>query len=298
MRPDRVVIGLESERACEVMKKLYAPFMLSRERLYVMDIASAELTKYAANTALACRISFMNWLSSLAEKTGADITEVRKGIGSDERIGFSFLWAGCGFGGSCFPKDIKALRATCEANSLDTSLPDSILAINERQKRVLFDKIEEYFSHRDGLFGKTIGILGLSFKPDTDDMRQAPSLVLIDLLLKAGAKVQLYDPVATTNAKALLGDNDAICWCSSEKEAATSADALALVTEWKQFRHLEMKDLLLVMKGNGFFDGRNQYEPEEMARLGFNYFSIGRPAAFSALFREFEKVAADAPAYL
>lgn len=286
MRPDRVIIGSDSDQALSIMKELYKPFMLSSERFCIMSIPSAEITKYAANAMLALRISFMNWMSGLCEKTGADITEIRKGIGSDKRIGLAFLWAGAGFGGSCFPKDLQALMATAKANGLDTSLIDAIDRINCSQKELLFEKMTSYFADRDGLSNKTIAILGLSFKPDTDDMREAPSLVLIQRLLSQGAQVRLFDPVAMENARKII-DHPSITWCSNELETAEGAHSIVLITEWKQFRLLDFDQLLKIMKGNAFFDGRNQYDPEEMAKKGFDYISIGRAPAISALAHEF-----------
>jgi UDPglucose 6-dehydrogenase len=275
MKPDRVIIGANSKRDADLMKQLYSPFMLSHERLIVMDIASAELSKYAANAMLALRISFMNWLSTLAEKSGADITHIRQAIGSDKRIGYQFLYAGMGFGGSCFPKDLSSLKEQAKALHCQSELIDAALSVNERQKRLLGEKIHAHFAAEGGLVGKTIALLGLAFKPDTDDMRQAPSLVLIESLLKSGASLRLYDPIAMPNAKKLLSDSR-ITWCQDEMEAAHGANAIALVTEWKQFRFLNFEALLQVMKGNTFFDGRNQYTPLEMAQKGFNYISIGR----------------------
>ncbi len=286
MRPDRVIIGHETESAKQLMKELYRPFMFSHERILFMNTQSAELTKYAANTMLATRISFMNWLSHLAEKTGADITSIRKGIGSDSRIGYDFLWAGIGFGGSCFPKDIRALQHCYQKAGLPTDFIDSIIAINERQKHVLPAKIADYFSLRGSLANKTIAILGLSFKPDTDDMREAPSLTLIDALLQQGCHLRLYDPVAMEVAKKNIQPSAYISWCSSAKEACDGADAIALVTEWKQFRLLNFSEIKASMKGNAFFDGRNQYQPLEMAKLGFDYISIGRQTAYAALEKE------------
>lgn len=287
MRPDRVIIGSNSEKASHLMRDLYKPFMLSQDRLYFMDIASAEITKYAANAMLATRISFMNSLSLLCEKTGADITEVRKGIGSDKRIGLAFLWAGAGFGGSCFPKDLQALQAMIKSHALDSALIDAVIGINTRQKELLFEKIKAYFDDRDGIANKTIGILGLSFKPDTDDMREAPSLVLIERLLAHGASVRLFDPISMPNAKKLLPNHPGITWCSDELQVAQDSDALALVTEWKQFRLIHYKELKKVMKGKAFFDGRNQYTPSAMAKNGFDYISIGRNPAYHALHDEF-----------
>jgi len=293
MRPDRVIIGTDSERAKEILLGLYKPFMLSQERLFFMDIASAELTKYAANAMLATRISFMNWLSELCEKTDANIMEVRKGIGSDKRIGYAFLWAGAGFGGSCFPKDLKALKAISKAHDIEADLLDATISINEKQKMKIFEKMNFYFSDRSGLEGKTIAILGLSFKPDTDDMREAPSLVLIESLLKAKAKVKLFDPVAMPNAKKQIRDDKNATFCESEFEACQDADAVVLMTEWKQFRLMDFQKIRKVMKGKVFFDGRNQYDPQEMAKLGFDYISIGRAPAYEVLEQEFSWVEKD-----
>lgn len=275
MKPDRVVIGSDSEKATHIMKEIYAPFMFNHERLIVMDIASAELTKYAANAMLATRISFMNELAVLCEHTGADISKVRKGIGSDKRIGNSFLYAGPGFGGSCLPKDIKALYTYARKHQCPLTLIETVDAINQRQKLLLGKKIQHYYASRSGLEGKTIAILGLAFKPDTDDMREAPSLVLIQQLLKAGCDLRLFDPVAMENARKLLGAETAIAWCGSVLEAAKGADAIALVTEWKEFRLLDFPALRSTMRGNAFFDGRNQYQPSEMAQFGFDYICIG-----------------------
>jgi UDPglucose 6-dehydrogenase len=274
MKPDRVIIGSNKESVIAIMKEIYSPFMLNHERLIVMDVASAEMTKYAANAMLATRISFMNELAGLCELTGADINKVRRGIGSDKRIGYSFLYAGPGFGGSCLPKDIRALRS--HAEQLDYPMPiiDAVETINMLQKQVVGKKIFEYFGSQD-LKGKTIGILGLSFKPDTDDMREAPSLILIEQLLDAGAKVRLYDPVAMDNAKKIIPHSLSITWCSDELDAASGADALALITEWKQFRFLDFAAILSQMNGKAFFDGRNQYNPQEMAKKGFDYIGIG-----------------------
>jgi len=287
LKPDRVVIGCESNKAKEIMATLYKPFMLSNDRLYFMDIASAEMTKYAANAMLATRISFMNQLSILCEKTGADIGEVRKGIGSDKRIGWNFLWAGCGFGGSCFPKDLKALESMFLQEKLSPSLVKAVIDINEAQKEVLFHKISDYFSALGGLKGKTVGILGLAFKPDTDDMRQAPSSVLIKKLLSEGVTVHVYDPVAMENAKNELPKSDRIIWCRDELETAQNCDALVIVTEWKQFRCLDFKAIRSVMRHGAFFDGRNQYDALEVAQFGFDVFSIGKKPVYHALQKEF-----------
>lgn len=281
MKPDRVIIGTNSRRAMSIMKEIYSPFMLSHERLIVMDIASAEMTKYAANAMLATRISFMNELSGLCELSGADINKVRKGIGADKRIGYNFLYAGCGYGGSCFPKDIRALRTYAQSFGYDMELIHAIENVNFRQKRVLGHKMTQYFASHNGLTGKNIAILGLAFKPDTDDMREASSLVLIEYLLEMGANVRLFDPVAMENAKKLLPVCDQITWCTSELEAAKGVDAVVLVTEWKQFRFLDFSEMLSNMAGKAFFDGRNQYNPLEMAKRGFDYISIGQSPVYA-----------------
>lgn len=281
MKPDRVVIGTNKASVISIMKEIYSPFMLSHDRLLIMDIASAEMTKYAANAMLAARISFMNELAGLCELIGADINKVRKGIGSDKRIGYSFLYAGAGFGGSCLPKDIRALRHHAQELNYQMPLLHAVETVNIRQKYVLGHKIAEYFVSQQGLKDKVIGILGLAFKPDTDDMREAPSLILIEYLLNAGASVRLFDPVAADNAKKILPDHPSITWCENELEVAEDAEALVLVTEWKQFRFLDFKALLSKMKGKAFFDGRNQYIPSEMANKGFDYISIGQGAVQS-----------------
>ncbi|MFA6916579.1 MAG: UDP-glucose/GDP-mannose dehydrogenase family protein [Parachlamydiales bacterium] len=276
MKPDRVVIGVENERAAQIMKEVYSPFMLNHDRILIMDVRSAELTKYAANVMLATRISLMNELSRICESAGADIDMIRKGIGSDARIGYKFLYAGVGYGGSCLPKDIAALRYQAQAWDIATPLLDAVETVNRTQKMRLFQIVDEYFLPQGGLSDKTVGILGLAFKPNTDDMREAPSLVLIKELLQHGAKIRLYDPVAMENAKLILPDHPSITWCNDEYETASDADCLILVTEWKQFRFLDFSVIKQKMKRYAFFDGRNQYHPEKMQELGFDYFSIGR----------------------
>ncbi|HPE84801.1 MAG TPA: UDP-glucose/GDP-mannose dehydrogenase family protein [Chlamydiales bacterium] len=276
MKPDRVVIGCDSEKATQTMKDLYAPFMVSHDRLIVMDVVSAEMTKYAANAMLATRISFMNELSRICEKVGANINNVRIGIGSDQRIGYHFLYPGVGYGGSCFPKDIRALKAKAAEVGLETPLLDAVDRVNETQKEILPQKIHAYFGDMEG---KHIAIWGLAFKPDTDDIRQAPALKLIEKLLAAGAKLRLYDPVAMDNVKSHLGENANVQFCTSEYECASGADAIALVTEWKQFRLLDFDRIQKEMKGKAFFDGRNQYKPHEMRKKGFDYHAIGIPNA-------------------
>ncbi|MGM0440533.1 MAG: UDP-glucose dehydrogenase family protein [Chlamydiota bacterium] len=279
MKPDRVVIGVDNVRVAAIMKELYSPFMLNRDRLIVMDVLSAEMTKYASNAMLATRISFMNELSGICELVGADINNVRKGIGRDSRIGSNFLYPGIGYGGSCFPKDIRALHSTAKELQYQTPMLEAIHAVNIRQKKVLGAKISKYF--KGDLKGKTIAILGLAFKPETDDMREAPSLVLIEDLLAAGAEVRIYDPEAMDNAKLILGDRAQISWCHDELDASHGADAIALVTEWRQFRFLNLEAILGNMKGCAFFDGRNQHNPEDLAARGFDYISIGRPSVYA-----------------
>lgn len=281
MKPDRVVIGSNSEKAIAIMKQIYAPFMLNHDRLIVMDPASAEMTKYAANAMLALRISFMNELSGLCELMGADINKIRIGIGSDSRIGHSFLYAGPGFGGSCFPKDVRALGAQAAKHEYDMPLTHAISTVNTHQKLVLASKMYRYFSEKQGVAHATIAILGLSYKPDTDDIRESAALVLIEQLLEAGATLRLYDPAAMDNAKKALAKYPSLQWCQNEFEAAENADAVALLTEWKQFRFLDFEKLLLLMRGQAFFDGRNQFQPDEMSKLGFDYISIGRAPALA-----------------
>jgi UDPglucose 6-dehydrogenase len=276
MKPDRVVIGTDNDEVAQIMQEIYSPFMLNHERLMIMDIASAEMTKYAANAMLATRISFMNELSGLCEILGADINKVRKGIGADTRIGNKFLYPGPGYGGSCLPKDISALRKQADLVNYDTLLIDAVDLVNERQKQVIGNKIIQHFSDLSKAQNKTIAVLGLSFKPDTDDMREAPSLVLIQQLLRHQFKLRLYDPVAMDNAKRLIPDHPDITWCSDELDAAAGADAIALMTEWKQFRFLDFSKILEIMNGEAFFDGRNQYNPKEMAKKGFDYYCIGQ----------------------
>jgi len=237
------------------------------------------MTKYAANAMLATRISFMNELAGLCEKVGANIHDVRRGIGSDHRIGTHFLYAGAGYGGSCFPKDIRALKAVAVEQKYEMPILDAVEEINIRQKSLLGDKIKRYFENRGGLKEKKIAIWGLSFKPDTDDMREAPSLTLIDELLKEGATLRLYDPVAMENARSLLRDKKNIEFCPNEYKTAHACDAIVLVTEWKQFRLVDFETILQSMRGKGFFDGRNQYKQQDMKAKGFDYHGIGIPDA-------------------
>ncbi len=278
MKPDRIIIGTESEKAGAIMKEIYAPFMLSRQRIHLMDPASAEMTKYAANAMLAARISFMNELSGLCELNGADISQVRVGIGSDSRIGYNYLYPGLGYGGSCLPKDLRALRKQAENQMYDTPLLNAVEEVNDRQRQSLGAKIISHFGQVEG---KTVAVLGLAFKPETDDMRHAPSLILIRQLLAEGALLRLYDPIASESAQKVIPDHQNITWCENEMDAAKGADAIALVTEWKQFRLLDFNTLLKQMRGTAFFDGRNQYDPKQMAKRGFDYFCVGRRPFFA-----------------
>lgn len=274
LKPDRIIIGADSPIAAETMKELYAPFTLSHDRILIMDTRSAELTKYAANAMLATRISFMNEIAAICNQTGANVNEVRKGIGADSRIGYSFLYAGVGYGGSCFPKDIRALIATAQQAGITPALLSAVDQVNREQKKLLGQRIARYFG---SVRGKTIAVWGLSFKPDTDDMREAPSLEFIRDLLSQGAHLRLFDPVAMPNAKKMVSSHPNITWCKNESEAAKGADAIALLTEWRQFRLLDFTPIRSQMKGNAFFDGRNQYKPQEMQKKGFHYMGIGLP---------------------
>lgn len=273
MKPDRIVIGVNSSRAEKLMRQLYQPFTLNTDRLLIMDPASAEMTKYASNAMLGCRISFMNELAAICEKTGADIHHVRRGMGQDNRIGPSFLYAGVGYGGSCFPKDIKALADIAKSKHIVCELLEAIENVNERQKQLMAKKVEAYFE-KEGIAGKTIAIWGLSFKPGTDDMRQAPSLPLIASLLEQEAKLRLFDPIAMENAKKVI--RSPVYWAKDEFDAVKGADALILMTEWKQFRFVDFSQVKKFMKRSVLFDGRNQYEPEQMEKWGFEYYCIGR----------------------
>jgi UDPglucose 6-dehydrogenase len=272
MKPDRIVVGVESEYAKEVMAKLYKPFTLNNHPVLFMDVPSAEMTKYAANSMLATRISFMNDIANLCEIVGADINMVRKGIGSDSRIGHKFLYAGVGYGGSCFPKDVKALIKTAELNNHPLRILKAVEDVNDDQKTVLFQKLQKYFNGE--LKGRTIALWGLSFKPQTDDMREAPSLVIIDLLLKAGCKVKAYDPVAMEEAERRIGD--VIEYSKDPYDALIDADAMLMVTEWTEFRYPNLKVIKKLLKTPVVFDGRNIYDPNDMLEAGIDYFSIGR----------------------
>ena len=271
MSPDRVVVGVESERAQKLMTKLYKPFLLNNFRVIFMDIPSAEMTKYAANSMLATRISFMNDIANLCELVGANVNMVRSGIGSDTRIGRKFLYAGCGYGGSCFPKDVKALIKTAEQNGSEMRVLKAVEEVNERQKGILFDKLNDYF--KGDLKGKTIALWGLAFKPETDDMREAPSLVLIDKLLAAGCNVRVYDPASMEEAKRRLGD--IVYYAKDMYDALLDSDALMLLTEWKEFRLPAWGVIKKAMNNNVILDGRNIYDIKELRELGFVYHCIG-----------------------
>lgn len=271
LKPDRIVIGVESRHAEEIMRKLYKPFLLNGHPIIFMDVPSAEMTKYAANSMLATKISFMNDIANLCEIMGADVNMVRKGIGSDARIGNKFIYPGIGYGGSCFPKDVKALIKTASENGYRMQILESVESVNEAQKSVLYNKIIKHF---DGnLKGKTFALWGLSFKPKTDDMREAPSLVIIEKLLAAGANVKAYDPVAMKEAKHMLGEQ--IEYCKDGEECLIDADALLIITEWPEFRSPNFKVMHKLLKGNVIFDGRNIYDVAEMKELGFDYYCIG-----------------------
>lgn len=271
MNPDRVVVGVDSDRARELMARLYKPFMLISDKMIFTDIPSAEMIKYAANSMLATRISFMNDIANLCEIVGADINMVRKGMGSDTRIGKKFLYAGCGYGGSCFPKDVKALIKTGEQNGYEMRVLKAVEDVNDLQKSILFKKLSAYY--KGELKGKTIALWGVAFKPETDDMREAPSLVLIDLMLQAGAVVRVYDPVAMDECKRRIGDQ--VVYCKDMYEATVDADALLLVTEWKEFRMPSWKVLRKSMNQLVVFDGRNIYDRAELEEHGFTYHKIG-----------------------
>ncbi|MBX8621333.1 UDP-glucose/GDP-mannose dehydrogenase family protein [Pseudomonas glycinae] len=274
MRPDRIIIGTDSPRAEEVMRELYEPFNRSREKIIVMDVRSAELTKYAANCMLATKISFMNEMACLAEKLGADIEKVRHGIGADPRIGYQFIYPGLGYGGSCFPKDVKALIQAADGVDIDARVLKAVEARNQQQKASLYRKV---FDHFDGhLRGKTFALWGLSFKPNTDDMREAPSRVLMEALWQAGASVQAFDPKAMEEAQRLYGSRDDLTLTGTKEAALKNADALIIVTEWQSFRAPDFDQLSRLLKQPLIFDGRNLFDPQRLSKRGFTYVSVGR----------------------
>ncbi len=274
LKPDRIVIGADSERAKAVLQQMYSPFLLNGHPILFMDVPSAEMTKYAANAMLATKISFMNDIANLCELVGANVNHVRQGIGSDPRIGHRFIYPGIGYGGSCFPKDVKALIKTGEKNSYNLRILNAVEEVNEDQKKVIITKIKTYF--KGDLKDKVFAMWGLSFKPKTDDMREAPSLVIIDMLLAEGAKVQAYDPVSMPEAKHMVGDK--ITLVEEAAQATKGADALLLITEWPEFRLPDWDEIKAGMKGHVIFDGRNIYTADEMRANGFEYFGIGRYA--------------------
>ena len=271
MKPDRIVVGISDQKSEEVMNRLYKPFLLNGHPILFMDIPSAEMTKYAANSMLATKISFMNDIANLCEIIGADVNMVRKGIGSDSRIGTKFIYPGIGYGGSCFPKDVKALIRSAKENGYSMQILDAVENVNDYQKSVLFNKIIQHFG--EDLSGKTFAMWGLAFKPKTDDMREAPSLVIIEKILKAGGKVKAYDPVAIKEAKHILGDT--IEYCKDDYESLNNADALLLVTEWPEFRTPNFEIIGKLLNNRVIFDGRNIYDKKELNSLGFTYYGIG-----------------------
>jgi UDPglucose 6-dehydrogenase len=274
MKPDRIVIGVDSPRPVKLLRELYAPFNRNHDKLIVMKTRSAELTKYAANAMLATRISLMNEMANIAEEVGADIEQVRIGIGSDSRIGFQYIYAGCGYGGSCFPKDVKALASTADGTGYSADLVRSVDALNQRQKERFYNKVRRYFGGK--LKGRTVALWGLAFKPGTDDMREAPSLVVIEGLLADGARVRAYDPEAGAAARARFRRRPGVAVCASAEQAARGADALVIVTEWPEFRSPDFPQLKRLLKSPVIFDGRNLFDPELLADYGFEYFPVGR----------------------
>ena len=284
MRPDRIVIGADSAQAVERMKRLYAPFNRNRERVVVMDVRSAELTKYAANAMLATKISFMNEIANIAERVGADIEHVRHGIGSDPRIGWHFIYPGAGYGGSCFPKDVQALARTAQLHDYDARLLSAVEAVNESQKGHLFELIQRHYGHAGdkGVHGKTFAVWGLAFKPNTDDMRAASSRRLLAQLWEAGAKVQAFDPEAAHEARRIFGEREDLLICDTAAAALQDADALVVVTEWKQFRSPDFSRIRSALADAVVFDGRNLYEPADVEAAGLAYYGIGRGRSIHA----------------
>ena len=274
IKPDRIIVGTSSKRAEAIMRRLYAPFNRNHDRFMRLDARSAELTKYAANAMLATKISFMNELANLAELVGADIEQVRIGIGSDPRIGYEFIYPGCGFGGSCFPKDVRALANTAAEFGYRAELIESVQNVNEEQKNVLFKKLHAHFGGH--LQGRVVALWGLAFKPNTDDMREAPSLAFIESCWEAGVKIRAYDPIALDATEKLYGKRNDLVLCSSAEDALQGADALAVVTEWREFRTPDFGRIAELLSDTVIFDGRNIYDPEQMAELGFRYYAIGR----------------------
>ena len=280
MRPDRIIVGTEKNaQVMEIVRELYAPFNRNHNKLIFMDTRSAELTKYAANALLATKISFMNEMAMLAEQVGADIEQVRIGIGSDPRIGFHFIYAGCGYGGSCFPKDVQALKLIAQQKNLPAHVLKAVEIVNYHQKQVLFNKIQQYF--QGDLTGRCFALWGLAFKPNTDDMREAPSRVLLEALWGAGAIVQVYDPAAMDEARRIYGERDDLVFCATSEAALEGAEALIIVTEWKVFRSPNFELMKSRLKQPLIFDGRNLYEPQRMHNMGFTYYGVGRGESFT-----------------
>lgn len=274
MKPDRVVVGADNPRTAELLRALYDPFTRNHDRMIIMDVRSSELTKYAANAMLATKISFINELANIAECLGADIEKVRRGIGSDPRIGYQFIYPGCGYGGSCFPKDVQALARTAHENGYDAGVLNAVEAVNGRQKQVLFNKVSAYFN--GDLKGKTVALWGLAFKPNTDDMRAAPSRTLMEALWGAGAKVRAYDPVAMQEAHRIYGDHGGLTLVDSAAEALVGSDVLVIVTEWQEFRSPDFDAIKATLTQPVIFDGRNLYDPAFVAQFGLKYVGIGR----------------------
>lgn len=274
MKPDRIIIGTDSEKAAELLREVYYPFNRSHDRMIFMDVRSAELTKYAANSMLATKISFMNEIANLSERLGADIEAVRRGIGSDPRIGYHFIYPGCGYGGSCFPKDVQALARTARDCDYEAPLLNAVETVNYAQKHVLFDKVSHYF--RGSLKGKVVALWGLAFKPNTDDMREASSRTLMEDLWRAGAVVQAFDPEAMEETQRIYGDQEGLALCGTKEQALKGADVLVICTEWKEFRSPDFDVIASALKEPVVFDGRNLYEPEMLDRYGLIYYAIGR----------------------
>lgn len=276
MKPDRVVVGTDNPRTTELMRALYEPFTRQHDRLIVMDIRSSELTKYAANAMLATKISFMNELANIAERCGADIEKVRVGIGSDPRIGYSFIYPGTGYGGSCFPKDVQALARSARDAGHTPEILQAVESVNRRQKEILVRKMQAHFGKEGGLKGRTVALWGLAFKPNTDDMREAPARSIMEGLWKEGAKVRAYDPVAATEARRIYGEREGLTICQNAYDALQGADALAIATEWQEFRSPDFDRARELLKSPVIFDGRNLYDPAVVARFGFTYYGVGR----------------------
>ncbi|RFF29267.1 UDP-glucose dehydrogenase family protein [Wenzhouxiangella sediminis] len=283
MRPDRIIVGTRSKETADRLRQLYAPFNRNHDRLIIMDVRSAELTKYAANAMLATKISFMNEMANVAERVGADIEMIRKGIGSDPRIGWHFIYPGAGYGGSCFPKDVRALASTAREHDVEPELISAVESVNERQKKHLFELVARHYHGGENLRGKTFALWGLSFKPDTDDMREASSRTLVAQLREAGASVRAYDPEAMDEARRVFGEPEGLAFCDSSEATLEGADALIVLTEWKQFRSPDFRLLARSLSDRVVFDGRNLYEPADVESMGLAYYAIGRGRSCAAV---------------